>query len=63
MASAAVSGPFGRERMGEGIGAKGVGDTKSAKDLLEIMDATMEGTGGGVAATTPAEPDPVGSAD
>ena len=61
--SITLSCPFCLQMMEEGISAKGVGDTKSAKDLLEIMDATMEGTGEGVTATAPAEPDPVGSAD
>ena len=43
--SITLSCPFCLQMMEEGISAKGVGDTKSAKDLLEIMDATMEGAG------------------
>jgi hypothetical protein len=46
--------------MEEGIGSKGVEDTKSAKDLLEIMDASFEGTGGGAESSVS---DPVSSAD
>jgi hypothetical protein len=50
--------------MEEGIGAKGVDDTKSAKDLLEIMDASFEGAESGPDSTaeSPAS-EPVGSAN
>ena len=49
--SITLSCPFCLQMMEEGISAKGVGDTKSAKDLLEIMDATMEGAGEGTEST------------
>ena len=39
----AVSCPFCLQMMEEGIGAKGVGDDKSAKDVLEILAESLEG--------------------
>jgi Fe-S oxidoreductase/nitrate reductase gamma subunit len=58
--SISLSCPFCLQMMEEGIGSKDVEDTKSAKDLLEIMDASFEGIGSGVEETVS---DPVGSAD
>jgi Fe-S oxidoreductase len=58
--SISLSCPFCLQMMEEGIGSKGVEDTKSAKDLLEIMDASFEGTGAGAESSVS---DPVSSAD
>ncbi|MFP6680322.1 MAG: hypothetical protein VB824_09265, partial [Dehalococcoidia bacterium] len=41
--SISLSCPFCLQMMEEGLGSKGVEDTKTAKDLLEIMDASFEG--------------------
>jgi len=62
--SISLSCPFCLQMMEEGIGAKGVDDTKSAKDLLEIMDASFEGAESGPDSTaeSPAS-EPVGSAN
>ena len=46
-----VSCPFCLQMMEEGIGAKGVSETKSAKDLLELLDDSL---GGGVETRPPA---------
>ena len=61
--SVSLSCPFCLQMMEEGISARGVGDTKTAKDLLEIMDATMEGAGEGVTPATTPVSDAPGSAD
>lgn len=37
-----VSCPFCMQMMEEGIGAKGVGDEKSAKDLVELLADSLE---------------------
>ena len=58
--SISLSCPFCLQMMEEGIGSKGVEDTKSAKDLLEIMDASFEGVGSDF---EPSVSDPVSSAD
>ena len=38
-----VSCPFCLQMMEEGIGAKGVSETRSAKDLLELLDDSLRG--------------------
>jgi len=42
-----VSCPFCLQMMEEGIGAKGVGDTKKAKDLLELLAESLDGAQSG----------------
>jgi Fe-S oxidoreductase len=48
-----VSCPFCMQMMEEGIGAKGVGDDKSAKDLVELLADSLEQPAADLGGTPP----------